>query len=116
MPEEKYRLSFTTGGLFSQESAMVAEIYLRTQDWLLTREQVRNDNLLQVRTASAALRISLSLPLTEYSDRHLVSYGPCNYTASEAVEWLLLTTVPTLPLEDAPERLNWYAARWNIEV
>jgi malonyl CoA-acyl carrier protein transacylase len=58
MPEEKYRLSFTTGGLFSQESALVAEIYLRTQDWLLTRDQVRTENLLQVRTASAALRIS----------------------------------------------------------
>ena len=35
---------------------------------------------------------------------------------SEAVEWLLLTTVPTLTLDDALERLGWYAARWNIEV
>lgn len=34
----------------------------------------------------------------------------------EAVEWLLLTTVPTRTLEDAFERLAWYAARWNIEV
>lgn len=40
---------------------MVAEIYLRTQDWVLTRDQVRTDNLLQVRTASAALRISKEL-------------------------------------------------------
>jgi hypothetical protein len=32
------------------------------------------------------------------------------------VEWLLLTTVPTHTLEDAFERLGWYAARWNIEV
>ena len=35
---------------------------------------------------------------------------------SEAVEWLLLTTVPTDTLEEAFERLDWYAARWNIEV
>jgi hypothetical protein len=34
----------------------------------------------------------------------------------ETVEWLLLTTVPTRTLEDAFERLAWYAARWNIEV
>jgi len=34
----------------------------------------------------------------------------------EAVEWLLLTTVPTRTLEDAFERLSWYASRWNIEV
>lgn len=35
---------------------------------------------------------------------------------AEAVEWLLLTTVPTTTLEQAVERLDWYAARWNIEV
>jgi hypothetical protein len=35
---------------------------------------------------------------------------------AEAVEWLLLTTVASLTLEDALERLRWYAVRWNIEV
>jgi hypothetical protein len=35
---------------------------------------------------------------------------------TEPVEWLLLTTVPTTSFEDALERLEWYAARWNIEV
>lgn len=54
----RYRLSFTTGGLFPQESAMVAELYLRNLDWGSTRDQVRAENLLQVRTAAAALRIS----------------------------------------------------------
>lgn len=37
---------------------MVAEIYLRTMDWRQTRDQVREKNLLQVRTSAAALRIS----------------------------------------------------------
>ena len=37
---------------------MVAELYLRNPDWGLTRDQVRAENLLQVRTAAAALRIS----------------------------------------------------------
>ena len=37
---------------------MVAELYLREQDWELTRDKVRAENLLQVRTAAAALRIS----------------------------------------------------------
>lgn len=35
---------------------------------------------------------------------------------TEAVEWLLLTTVETTNLEQACERLAWYATRWNIEV
>jgi len=34
----------------------------------------------------------------------------------EAVEWLLLTTVPITSTDEALERLEWYAARWGIEV
>ena len=32
------------------------------------------------------------------------------------LEWMLLTTVPVTCLEDAVERLTWYARRWGIEV
>jgi hypothetical protein len=35
---------------------------------------------------------------------------------AEAVEWLLLTTVPVLETADALERLDWYTCRWGIEV
>ena len=37
---------------------MVAEVYLLNLDWRLTRDKIRAENLLQVRTAAAALRIS----------------------------------------------------------
>lgn len=55
---ERYRLSFTTGGLFLQEAPMVASLYLQLGDWSATRNQLRDQNLLQVRTAAAATRIS----------------------------------------------------------
>lgn len=58
MNPERYRLSFTTGGLFVQESVLVADRYMKSRDWSATRDQVRAENLLQVRTAAAALRIS----------------------------------------------------------
>ncbi|MBY8951560.1 DUF1819 family protein [Pseudomonas carnis] len=58
---ERYRLSFTTGGLFLQEAPLVVERYLALRDWKNTREQVRGENLLQVRTLSAATRISKEL-------------------------------------------------------
>ena len=35
---------------------------------------------------------------------------------SEAVEWLLLTTVAVEDFAQACERLSWYAVRWRIEV
>ena len=34
----------------------------------------------------------------------------------EAVEWLLLTTVPIETTADAMERLDWYECRWGIEA
>jgi hypothetical protein len=34
----------------------------------------------------------------------------------EALDWMLLTTVPTLTFEDACVRLEWYAKRWGIEI
>ena len=34
----------------------------------------------------------------------------------EALDWMLLTTVPTDTLEAASERLDWYAKRWGIEI
>jgi hypothetical protein len=58
---ERYRLSFTTGGLFLHEAPVVAACYLNIKDWKQARNQVRQDNLLQVRTTAAATRISKEL-------------------------------------------------------
>jgi hypothetical protein len=55
---DRYRLSFTTGGLFVQEAALVAAAYLASKDWAKARTQARQENLLQVRTAAAATRVS----------------------------------------------------------
>ncbi len=55
---ERYRLSFTTGGLFLRESEDAARRYLQTGSWSATRANVRSENALQVRTAAAALRLS----------------------------------------------------------
>lgn len=58
MNADRYRLSFTTGGLFVCEASTVVERYLSIRDWKAARDQVRQENLLQVRTAAAATRIS----------------------------------------------------------
>jgi hypothetical protein len=61
MTAERYRLSFTTGGLFLRESPLVAARYLEIKNWSQTRAEVRSGNLLQARTVSAAKRISIEL-------------------------------------------------------
>jgi hypothetical protein len=58
MSPKRYRLSFTTGGLFIQESVLLADRYVASRKWSAVRTEVRAQNLLQVRTAAAALRIS----------------------------------------------------------
>lgn len=55
---ERYKLSFTTGGLFLQEASIVTDCYLQLGNWQATRARVRQENLLQVRTAAAATRTS----------------------------------------------------------
>lgn len=58
MTSMPYRLSFTTGGLFLHEALALASCYRSLGDWSRVRAQARLDNLLQVRTAAAATRIS----------------------------------------------------------
>ena len=72
---ERYRLSFTTGGLFLQEAAVVTACYLQLGDWTATRAKLRDENLLQVRTAAATTRISkeITARLQELSPEELTA-------------------------------------------
>ena len=40
----------------------------------------------------------------------------CPKSVKFPLKWMLLTTVPVHTLEDACERLAWYAKRWGIEI
>jgi len=53
----KYQMSFTTGGLFLQESVEMASLFLQTGNWDMVKEKVISENLLQTRTSSSAKRI-----------------------------------------------------------
>lgn len=57
MTEQKYNMSFTTGGLFFNESLSAASLYLSLKNWKTVREQMLADNLIQARTKSSAVRI-----------------------------------------------------------
>jgi hypothetical protein len=71
---------------------------------------------IEIRYAPIQLRPPKRLPGEALSLWAIHAREPDPPPDGEAVEWLLLTTVPTRTLEDAFERLAWYAARWNIEV
>lgn len=53
---ERYILSFTTGGLFAREAAVLASVYADLGDWTKVRDAVVEKNLLQARTHSTLVR------------------------------------------------------------
>lgn len=56
MKNNQYRMSFSTGGLFHQESVQMASLFLECGDWNHVREEALSENLLQARTISSAKR------------------------------------------------------------
>ncbi|MCL2802839.1 MAG: DUF1819 family protein [Micrococcales bacterium] len=55
---DPYRLSFTVGGLLSQEAAVAAPLFLESGDWELARTELMERNLLGTRLRTTALRVS----------------------------------------------------------
>ena len=56
MTQDRYNMSFTTGGLFFNESLRVLDIYKDKQNWKETQRVAVADNLIQARTRSSAVR------------------------------------------------------------
>ncbi len=55
----KYPMSFSTGGLFLDESLKLAELFLQAGEWVSVKKQVRESNLIQARTMKSLERIFL---------------------------------------------------------
>jgi hypothetical protein len=56
-----YNLSFTAASLRPELSRIMAEHYLKTNDWPATRQWVLSTNALQCRSASSAVRLEVEL-------------------------------------------------------
>lgn len=52
----RYELSFTSGGLLATESATVAALYVADRDWSRIRAVAVEENVLQLRTRTSAVR------------------------------------------------------------
>ena len=56
--QDRYALSFTSGGLLLREADEVASVYLCERDWGKVRQVVIEGNLLQTRTTSSSVRVT----------------------------------------------------------
>jgi len=57
MSNDRYIMSFTTGGLFHRESVKLTTLYLELGDWNAVRDKVISENLLQARTLNTLKRV-----------------------------------------------------------
>ena len=57
MTTEKYRMSFTASCLRCRETSVIASLFLRLADWNKVHDEVLQQNILQIRTASSQERI-----------------------------------------------------------
>ncbi|WP_035236117.1 DUF1819 family protein [Desulfobacter vibrioformis] len=57
MRDNRYSMSFTTGGLFHRESVNLTKLYLDLGDWNSVRNKVVEENLLQARTQNTLKRV-----------------------------------------------------------
>lgn len=89
MASERYRLSFTTGGLYVQEAQLVAALYLSSKDWSSVRKQLQSQNLLQARTLSSAKRNSLEVVcrLQELNDDELEGITAASVPEKAFIMW-----------------------------
>ena len=98
---------------------LAQQALLGTREILIPPNEKRaaRQAILEVRSAKVALkppRRSAHLPPVTVWAVLAQEINPSREI--EALEWMLLTTVPVKHKEDAFERLNWYARRWGIEV
>lgn len=85
----RYALSFTTGGLLTREAAVMVPIFLNTQSWQHTKQQVIDNNLLQTRTITALTRITREAiqRLSTLSNTELELFDEASPTERNHVMW-----------------------------
>jgi hypothetical protein len=90
MANEKYSMSFTTGGLHYHESIKVAELFLELGDWSAVRELVFEKNLLQGRSMSTTKRLfrETSSRLKRLTEDQISILGDGSRQEQNQVLWL----------------------------
>lgn len=133
----RYALSFTTGGLLVREADVIVAEYLRSRDWMMVRDSVTEQNLLQARTTSSSVRVSREtiqrLGVFDDSELELVAesslterchlmwaaacrrYELIGDFAEEVVRERFLLMTPTLGIEDF-ERFMTGKSLWHPEL
>lgn len=108
MALKKYKLSFTAASLSITASVNIAEIYLNTKDWNLTKRQIKGENILQSRTGSRTTRLARELVqrLERLNDNQLEILVKGNSNEQKYLMWFAVCKTYELVKEFAVEVLH----------
>lgn len=89
-PPARYKLSFVVGQLLRREALITVPIFLQTQDWKKTKEQITADHLFQHRTASSERRFLAEIikRLSTLSLAELEYFSQASVTEQGYLLWL----------------------------
>lgn len=104
----RYKLAFTTGGLFASEARIIARVHDESPDWGQTRAQVGQDNPLGLRTAASVTRVSKEIVdrLQTLNPDELALVLDGSASERNAIMWLAATRQYRLIEEFASEILR----------
>lgn len=118
MPHDRYLMSFTAGSLLYQESLVLAEQYKDHQGWDGVREQVLANNLLRMRTNSAARRIfrEVSARLDELTPEQINLLVHGNHQEQRLLLWLAICRRYRFIYDFATEVIREKALRLDMSL
>lgn len=90
MSNDRYIMSFSTGGLFHRESVELVELYLDLYDWESVRDKVIAENLLQTRTLNTLKRVcrEIGSRLKTLNQSELEFFVEGNHQEQAYILWL----------------------------
>lgn len=90
MNEKIYHMSFTTGGLFLRESALLVTLYQSIGDWNFVQKKVILENLLQARTLSTLKRVyrEVVTRLMTLNQRELEFFAEASHQEQGHLLWI----------------------------
>lgn len=105
---QPYKLSFTAVSLAVADSSKVAEVYLTCRDWGRTRELLKENRLLQSRTASRDIRViqELTLRLPVLSEEQLTLLVDGDLEEQRLLAWFAVCKYYPIIREFAQEVLH----------
>jgi hypothetical protein len=114
----KYKTSFTTGGLYFQEGIKIADLYLKCRDWSDVSEISKKENILQAHTGKSGIRTSREViqRIQTLTEDQMVLLVEGNLVDQKQILWLAVCKHYPLIMEFAVQVVRERVLHLNFQL